>query len=130
VLSLPWVSGATALAFDMRGEYLAVGYLDKSVSVWEVSAQNEIRHFALGAPVSAVCWSPDGRFIVAGGMNGRWKAWDVKSDTVVNDEFLRGRIWCAVFSADGAHLALGGVTGSLIRKGLHGPSMVTSLGLV
>jgi hypothetical protein len=119
-ISLPGMSGATAVGFDRDGQRVAVGYGDKSVSVWEVASRRELHRLQVGAPVSAVCWSPDARSLVAGGSDGRWLTWDVVSGEVLAGEAVRGRIWCAAFSEDGVHMALGSPDGALLRNGRTG----------
>ena len=109
---LPWVARASpyhAVAWDPRGELLASGHDDGSVSVWDVAAGEEVYRF-LGHrnSVWSIAFSPDGKSLASGSSDKTVRLWQTSSGKHIRT--LQGHqnsVWSIAFSPDGKSLASG-----------------------
>ncbi len=119
-------SDTPVYALDMRGDLVAIGGLDGSLSLWDAAANAEtFRINAHSSPVRAVAISPDGAQIVTGGGNiqisiGRpvdndLILWDAQSgDQVRRLVGHSAPVRSVTFSADGTRILSGSDDGSMI----------------
>jgi WD40 repeat protein len=69
-----------ALAWSPDGQRLASGGHDKTIKIWDVAAQSEIRTLRGHTDeVLAVCWSRNGSRLASGGKDNTVRVWDVAS---------------------------------------------------
>ncbi len=62
----------SALAYQHRGVYLASGGEDGQVALWQPGkSRGALALATVGAPVSALAWSPDDRLLAVGTAEGR-----------------------------------------------------------
>ena len=73
-------SPANALAFSSDGRYAAIASADKTVRIWDIDANREVRR-CIGhtASVWAVAFSPDGTKILSGSKDNSVRLWDVET---------------------------------------------------
>jgi WD40 repeat protein len=100
------------VAFNPRGDTLAVGYSDRSIRLWDLGTSRQ------SAPlighrdrVTSLAFSPDGKTLASGSWDRTAKLWSVAAlQEVATLEAHRGYVHCVAFSPDGRVLASGGET--------------------
>ena len=105
-------ASVTSLAFKPNSYQLASGSYDKTIRIWDVGDNNNLRHVRTlrghTEYVSSVVWSPDGRTLASGSGDGTVRLWN--PDNGINFAVLRGHteeVWCLAWSPDGRILASG-----------------------
>jgi WD40 repeat protein len=119
-LSAPGSYGVKCLAFDGSGSFLASGYYDKTVRVWEVDARTEVAvltdgsvksaAFDLNGSVNSVAFDPRGRYIASGSADAKTRLWDVhthKQVAVLTGRDVKSEIRQVAFDPSGKYLASG-----------------------
>jgi WD40 repeat protein len=73
------------LAFDPRGDRLAVSYVDASVAIWDART-GRLLHMAKDSSeeVFVLDWSPDGKLLITAGLHGPITIWDAATMTVLH----------------------------------------------
>ena len=111
------VSGHTADVFSLafspaRAYLLASGSWDRTVRIWDVSDNNNLRHVSTlrghTDRVWSVAWSPDGRTLASGSRDGTVRLWNPNNG--INFAVLRGHtegVSSVAWSPDGRILASG-----------------------
>ena len=110
------VSGHTAsvesLAFKPNSYLLASGSNDKTIRIWNVGDNNNLRHVRTlrghTDAVDSVAWSPDGRTLASASPDGTVRLWN--PDNGINFAVLRGHkrsVRHVAWSPDGRILASG-----------------------
>ena len=110
------VSGHTApvhsLAFKPNSYRLASASDDKTIRIWDVSDNTNLRHLRTlrghTSWVWSVAWSPDGSTLASASADGTVRLWNPNNG--INFAVLRGhteRVFCVAWSPDGRILASG-----------------------
>jgi len=75
--------GASAVAFSPSGKFLAAGYEDRSVRIWDVNALQDHPRLLQGhgSRVTALCFSADERLLASGDVGGYVKVWNLSEGT-------------------------------------------------
>ena len=101
-----------SLAFRPNSYLLASGSSDKTIRIWDVGDNNNLRHVRTlrghTGSVLSVAWSPDGRTLASGSRDGTVRLWN--PDNGINFAVLRGHanwVTCVAWSPDGRTLASG-----------------------
>ena len=112
-----WIEGATlsygssvlSVSFSSDGKFLASGYRNNIVRVWEVGSWQKVATLrGHRSGVYSVSFSPDGKFLASGSWDETVKVWEVGSWREVIT--LRGHgdwVRSVSFSPDGKFLASG-----------------------
>lgn len=103
-----------SLAFSPNGGLLAVGKMNSSISLCDVSAgtiKNSLEKLELLGQVEAMAFTPDGKKLLAGGYRGLINVWNVnKSGELEPAGQFAGHakgVRCIVISADGKYALSG-----------------------
>lgn len=118
----PWRSlntlgrdACTTVDASRDGRFLATGYNDGQVMLWEPSTRRRLALFhGHRQTVTEVAFSPDGRWLASAGWDGALKLWDVRQRREAGS--FRGSeapYYGVTFSPDSRRIANGGLTGSL-----------------
>ena len=110
------VSGHTgvvaSLAFKPNSYLLASGSEDKTIRIWDVGDNTNLRHVRTLRGhtdwVGSVAWSPDGKTLASTSADGTVRLWN--PDNGINFAVLRGHteeVMCVAWSPDGRILASG-----------------------
>ena len=110
------VSGHTSsvfsLAFKPNSYVLASGSSDKTIRIWDVGDNTNLRHVRTlrghTSWVNSVAWSPDGRTLASASRDGTVRLWNPNNG--INFAVLRGHtesVLCVAWSPDGRILASG-----------------------
>ena len=102
----------TSLAFKPNSYLLASGSDDKTIRIWDVSDNTNLRHVRTlrghTEYVVSVAWSPDGRVLASASHDGTVRLWNPNNG--INFAVLRGHtaaVNCVAWSPDGRILASG-----------------------
>jgi WD40 repeat protein len=72
-------SDVWAINFSPDSKYLASGSRDKTIKLWSVAEQKEIKKLqGHTASVLSVCFSPDGNFLASGSVDNMVKVWSIQ----------------------------------------------------
>lgn len=102
--------GASTIAFSPDGRTLASGHRDRTIYLWDVSAQRRIGSLTLPSKgVTALTYSLDGHTLAVGFGYGKIALWDMctQRQTTLLDTASKF-VWTLAFSPDGQLLASGG----------------------
>jgi WD40 repeat protein len=100
--------GATALAFDPTGRWLASASLNNSVCVWDMESRELAEEFTgPSEAVTCVAYSSDGRWLASGGDDRTVRLWQTESGTVRAVCPLDTQVKALCFSPDGRYLYTG-----------------------
>ena len=117
---------ATSLAFSPDGAWLAAGYADGTIRVWNIEA---VLSTADGAQlqvlkshtqqISSVVFSPDGNWLASASQDGALQLWQIQAGVINNTPAWilighTGPVNTASFSPDGALLASGSDDGNIL----------------
>lgn len=105
-------TGATALAFDPQGKYLAAAGLDDAVYVWEIEQEGDDPPvvFVFGGHnhgVNAVAFDPTGSYLLSAGDDGTVRCWDVLSGRQLSARQFDAPVQSLAVSPDGRYVFLG-----------------------
>ena len=106
VQRVPTRGGASAIAFDPSGSFVAVGTFDGLVEIWDVQTGESVARFPAHASIGDMVYSPDGARIATGGEDGTVRLFD--ATTGEQQLVLRGHgflVSGVAFSPDGRRLA-------------------------
>ena len=105
-------SHVISLAFKPNSYLLASGSADKTIRIWNVGDNTNLRHVRTlrghTGSVISVAWSPDGRTLASGSGDGTVRLWNPNNG--INFAVLRGHtegINCVAWHPDGRILASG-----------------------
>jgi WD40 repeat protein/serine/threonine protein kinase len=102
------------VAVSQRGEYLATGYTDKSVKIWDPATGRLVRSIKTGE-AEAMALSPDGRILVTSHWGPEVELWNASTGRRIGSLTNNPcRVWSLAFSLDGKFLVTGGAD-QLIR---------------
>ena len=98
------------LAFKPNSYLLASGSYDKTIRIWDVGDNTNLRHVRTlrghTSIVTSVAWSPDGRTLASASHDGTVRLWNPNNG--INFAVLRGhteKVYCVAWSPDGSILA-------------------------
>jgi WD40 repeat protein len=109
-------SPANGLAFSTDGKRALIAGADRSVRLWDVEAERDLRRF-IGhtASVWSVAFSPDGSQALSGGADTTVRLWDVATGREQRKlEGHTGLVTCVAFSPDGRKALSGGYDHTVI----------------
>ena len=100
----------SSLSFSPKGEFLASASQDKTVKLWNLSTEEEIKSLPHDNPINAMAISHDGYKIAIGDNHGDIKIWNLENQ---KEEILRTKtnlssVKSIVFSPDSKTLVTGG----------------------
>ena len=105
-------SSVYSLAFKPNSYRLASASRDKTVRIWDVGDNNNLRHVRTlrghTDAVVSVAWSPDGSTLASASHDGTVRLWNPNNG--INFAVLRGHtepVYCVAWSPDGRILASG-----------------------
>ncbi len=104
--------GTNSLAISPDGKYVALGNLDGTIYVWEVSTATKVismvHESIVGyGIVTSVAFSPDGRYIASGSYDGTARVWEIASGKEVARMTHDSVVTSVAFSPDGRYVASG-----------------------
>jgi len=83
--SLGHSRGVNSVAITPDGKYIVSGSWDKTIKLWDISSDKEIRTFkGHSSWVNSVAITPDGKYIVSGSEDKNIKLWDIKSGKLIS----------------------------------------------
>jgi WD40 repeat protein/mono/diheme cytochrome c family protein len=109
-------SPANGLAFSPDGKRALIAGADRSVRLWDVEAERDLRRF-IGhtASVWAVAFSPDGSQALSGGADSTVRLWDVDTGRELKRlDGHTGLVTCVAFAPDGRKAVSGGYDHTVI----------------
>jgi WD40 repeat protein/mono/diheme cytochrome c family protein len=109
-------SPANGLAFSADGRRALIASPDRSVRLWDVEAERDLRRF-IGhtASVWSVAFSPDGSRALSGSADTTVRLWDVDSGRELRRlDGHTGLVTCVAFSPDGRKALSGGYDHTVI----------------
>ena len=113
---------ANAVAFSRDGKLALIASADRSLKLWDIGAEREIRRFVgHTASVWSVAFSPDERLALSGSMDGTARLWAVAT----GQELARldghlSLVAAVAFSPDGKQILTGGYDGSVVLWNIKG----------
>ncbi|KAJ2394648.1 Serine/threonine-protein kinase smu1 [Coemansia sp. RSA 2603] len=124
-----------ALAFSVKGNYMASGSGDGFIEVWnfmtgklaaDLSYQAEGSLMMMEGAITSLKFSHSGDLICSGAKDGKMKVWKLKSGSSYKklSAAHRGDVTCVCFSDDDSQVLSGGVDGILRIHGLKSGSML------
>jgi mono/diheme cytochrome c family protein len=106
---------ANAVAFSGDGRFIAIASADKSVRLWGVEENREVRR-CIGhtASVWSVAFSPDGKRLLSGSKDAALRLWDVATGRELRKfEGHEDLVTSIAFSPDGSRALSGGFEGEV-----------------
>ena len=101
--------GVNSIAFSPEADWLAVGGVDGSLTIWTFGSEPQTKTLTESGPeVLEVAVSPDGRLVVAGSKGGMVEVWDSTSLEKTSFRACKGSVRGLAFSPDGSLLATSG----------------------
>ena len=103
-----------SVAFSPDGRILASAGRDKTVRLWDISTEQNIRILEHTKPIIDVAFSPNGEILAAGRVGGEIELWDVPTgQNLTTFGKHRGAVFSVAFSPDGKTLASGAGFGEI-----------------
>ncbi|HMY71875.1 MAG TPA: hypothetical protein PLQ88_08565, partial [Blastocatellia bacterium] len=117
---------ARSFAFSVDGKYLAIGFYQGQIVIFEIATGKEVLNFqGRSQQVNGLAYSPDGTKLVSNDLDGLAKLWDVRS----GKELMTYRSTStAAYSPDGRFWAAGGQNESVMIRDLKTNKDVKTLG--
>jgi WD40 repeat protein len=122
-------SNVTSISFDQKGEFLAIGYQDGRVQLWDSSGQRQLTPTWLAHPHHAVrniSFSPDNQRLLTSGDDQITYMWDISKRTTPKLLTKWAGITSAIFSPDGEHIVTirsAGFGAGLVLLNLEGKTL-------
>jgi WD40 repeat protein/mono/diheme cytochrome c family protein len=109
-------SQANSMAFSPDGKRALIASPDKTVRLWDVEAERELRRFVgHTASVWSVAFSPDGSRALSGSMDTTFRLWDVDTGRELRRlQGHEGLVTAVAFSPDGRRALSGGYDHAVI----------------
>jgi WD40 repeat protein len=100
--------GATRIAFDPTGQWLAAASLSESICLWDME-KNDLARELVGhhETVTSVAFSPDGLRLASGSDDRTLRLWTIPSGELEVVSTLDSAIKALCFSPDGRYLFTG-----------------------
>ena len=105
----------TCIRFSPNGNYIASGYNDNTIKLWNSQTGQEIKTFkGRKDKVRSIAISNDGKYIVLGNISGTLKLWDNQARQEVKTfRELNGEIKSVSFSPGGKYIVSGSGDGAM-----------------
>jgi WD40 repeat protein len=103
-----------SLAFHPTSSWLALGFRDGTLVLWDPSGQSETRCDRMNGPVWDVAFSPDGNQLAASAGRSTVVLWDLESDERTRPVAATEDVRSLAFDPTGATLAVGGSEGDIV----------------
>jgi WD40 repeat protein/predicted Ser/Thr protein kinase len=97
-----------ALAISPDGKWVAAGWGDGVLRIWELASGQEIASLSgHGGRITALDWSPDGRRVVTGSVDSTVRIWDLESKRAFAELTMQDQVRDVDYSPDGRWIAIG-----------------------
>jgi WD40 repeat protein len=94
--------------FSPDNKYVATDAPDKSVALWELSSEKQLRKFpGPGNPVAALAFAPDQQTLASSFVGGTFRVWDLNSGEQKFEGYSQLQTPSIAFSSNGQFLAVG-----------------------
>lgn len=103
-----------SLAFHPTSSWLALGFEDRTLVLWDPSGQRATRCDQMAGAVWDVAFSPDGKRLAASAGRSRVVLWDLESDERSRPVAATEDARSLAFDPTGATLAVGGSEGDIV----------------
>jgi WD40 repeat protein len=104
VTKLSHAVGVEAIAFSVKGQYVATGGRDGSAFVFAVPEAKEIARLNHARPVQAIAFSPDDRYVGTATDDGTVRVFEANTGKEVSRLNGEGEVRALMFGADGKYL--------------------------
>lgn len=103
------------IEYSKCGRFIATGSFDKTVRIWDHSAQKELnclkKHFL---NVSDLSWSSDSSLLVSGGYDQTCKVWDVEAGKLLESFESEGFVQCVSIDPTNNNLFCSGTSRNFV----------------
>lgn len=125
--SSPYFSGVTAIALSRDGKFVAGGFKDNSVTIWDLNSGEELAEMATSIALPAMAllaiqFSPDGKYLLTAYAEGTTTLWDLSTGNKIRE--IKNGVYgatcnSATFTADGREVVSisGAVPAVVVKRG-------------